>query len=292
MDGAPSSKVRLTAEMSPAPPASDMSITFCPPGPTSRMSRSAGKVWVTELSRALTRTAMVASRRRQRLTDTAWPAPESGIVIAALCVDVVSAPATTVAVPSAVAKLTRDSASDGLASVTLNVKVFVPTFPSVRLTSLIENVGTGSPGTLKFSVTAPVVALFTIASTPMPRAAKPAQMSAMSAAVPPPALAAAMIESRPCSNVGLHRIELHAVGHELQDPLVADGKAQARDEARPHFEAARWPRPRRCCALQTRCAAGEDRVARERAVADVDLRRVDVGEGERVVRLPVRAKRC
>ncbi len=60
------------------------------------------------------------------------------------------------------------------------------------------------PGRSNASTTVPVLGLMTSALAPMPRVAKPAQMSAMSDAVPPPALAAAMTESRPCSSVGFH----------------------------------------------------------------------------------------
>jgi hypothetical protein len=46
---ASSSNVRSTPLMSVAPPASDISITVRPPGATSRMSRSCGKVWLIPL---------------------------------------------------------------------------------------------------------------------------------------------------------------------------------------------------------------------------------------------------
>jgi hypothetical protein len=43
---AASSSVRVMPVTSSPPPTSDMMMAFCPPGPTSRISRSAGKVWV------------------------------------------------------------------------------------------------------------------------------------------------------------------------------------------------------------------------------------------------------
>src|SRR5262249_33061860 len=60
-------------------------------------------------------------------------------------------------------------------------------------------------GTAKLSTTlaAAFVRLVIFAVVPMPRAAKPAQISAMSAAVPPPALAAARIALRACRKLGL-----------------------------------------------------------------------------------------
>ena len=128
----------------------------------------------------------------------------------------------------------------------------------------------------------------TWALTPMPRAAKPAQMSSRSAAVPPPASAAARIASRPCKSVGLSGIELHPVGHELQDPLVAVGPARARDEARPHLEQRAGPDLADVVHFKGR--VGDERAARKRAVSGVDLRGVDIGEGQRVVRPPVRAE--
>ncbi len=51
---AASLKVKLTPVAAVAPPASDIKITFCPPGPTSRMSMSAGKVWDRPLSVTVT----------------------------------------------------------------------------------------------------------------------------------------------------------------------------------------------------------------------------------------------
>ena len=43
---AASSSVRFMLLTSPLPPASDIMIAFCPPGPTSKISRSSGNVWV------------------------------------------------------------------------------------------------------------------------------------------------------------------------------------------------------------------------------------------------------
>ena len=43
---AASSSVRVIFTTSSPPPTSDMMMAFCPPGPTSRMSMSAGKVWL------------------------------------------------------------------------------------------------------------------------------------------------------------------------------------------------------------------------------------------------------
>jgi hypothetical protein len=43
---AASSRVRVMPVTSSPPPTSDMMMAFCPAGPTSRMSMSAGKVWV------------------------------------------------------------------------------------------------------------------------------------------------------------------------------------------------------------------------------------------------------
>ena len=79
-------------------------------------------------------------------------------------------------------------------------------------------------------------ALRTWALAPMPRAAKPDQMSSRLGGG-----AAASIGRREDRIAALQqrrvdRVELHAVGHKLQDPLVAGGPAQARDEARPHLE--------------------------------------------------------
>src|SRR5688572_29339040 len=53
------------------------------------------------------------------------------------------------------------------------------------------------PGVSNACTTLPVVRLTTCALTPMPRTAKPDQISATSAADRPAAVAAAMIESRP-----------------------------------------------------------------------------------------------
>jgi hypothetical protein len=49
-EAAASSNVSATSETSPPPPTSDISITFCPAGPTTRISMSAGNVWVRLLS--------------------------------------------------------------------------------------------------------------------------------------------------------------------------------------------------------------------------------------------------
>ena len=91
-----------------------------------------------------------------------------------------------VAVASAVAHVTLAFEGPPLTSLTVKVAAAVPLLPSTTLTSSIRKLGTRSPGLLKFSTTANVSGL-NVAHTPMPRAAKPAQMSAMSAAVPPPA---------------------------------------------------------------------------------------------------------
>src|SRR5690349_3984399 len=50
-----SSKVRLTLTVSKLLPTSDMRMIFCPPGPTSRMSTSPGKVWLKPKSWTITR---------------------------------------------------------------------------------------------------------------------------------------------------------------------------------------------------------------------------------------------
>ena len=51
---AASSRVRVTPETSSPPPTSDMIMAFCPPGPTSRMSMSPGKVWLKLFSLTVT----------------------------------------------------------------------------------------------------------------------------------------------------------------------------------------------------------------------------------------------
>ena len=53
---AKSSNCRFTPETAKPPPASESSITFWPPGPTSSMSMSAGTVWVRLLRVTCTRT--------------------------------------------------------------------------------------------------------------------------------------------------------------------------------------------------------------------------------------------
>ena len=52
---AASSSVRVTFTASVPLPTSDMMMAFCPPGPTSKMSMSAGKVWDKLLSLTVTR---------------------------------------------------------------------------------------------------------------------------------------------------------------------------------------------------------------------------------------------
>jgi len=51
---AASSSVRVIPVTSSPPPTSDMMMAFCPPGPTSRISRSAGKVWLKLFSLTVT----------------------------------------------------------------------------------------------------------------------------------------------------------------------------------------------------------------------------------------------
>ena len=57
LSGAASSSVMLTVPgVSVSPPTSDRMMAFCPPGPTRRISRSSGKVW---LMRSVTRTVLM-----------------------------------------------------------------------------------------------------------------------------------------------------------------------------------------------------------------------------------------
>jgi hypothetical protein len=72
------------------------------------------------------------------------------------------------------------------------------------------------------------------------------------------------------------RVELHAVGDELQHALVADGEAVQRDEARAHLHERHTPDLADGVHLVRRVRA--DGAAREGAVGEVDLRGVDVGE--------------
>ena len=214
---------------------------------------------------------------------TGWPAG-SEVALATEAVEGADASA----VPLAVVNETRCSVMLGLARVTVKPKVAMPALPSAAVTSLIEKLGADPVGVRKLSTTVLLLELTADASTPMPRAAKPAQMSAMSAAVPPPALAAARIESRPCSSVGFDGIELHAVGDELQHALVADREAsRVMKRARTSKSALAHTSPMLCTAKALLEPIGP---ARERAVGEVDLRRVDVGEGQRVVRLAVGAE--
>jgi hypothetical protein len=74
----------------------------------------------------------------------------------------------------------------------------------------------------------------------------------------------------------------------LQRALVADGEAVQGDEARAHFEERHAPDLADGVHLVRRVRA--DGAAREGAVGEVDLRGVNVGEGERVVRAAVGAE--
>src|SRR4030095_16587620 len=71
-------------------------------------------------------------------------------------------------------------------------------------------------------------------------------------------------------------VELHAVGHELQDPLVANLEAEAGDESRPDFQQRHAPELTDVVDTKCRSPYGK-RIGRKRTVAEIDLRLVDVG---------------
>ena len=121
-----------------------------------------------------------------------------------------------------------------------------------------------------------------VAHTPMPRAAKPAQMSTISSAVPPPRRRHQdRITARERRGIG--RVQLHAVGHELQESLIAGGEAEPRDEPCPDLEQRHAPD----LADVVHFVRRADEAGRKRAVGQVDLQRIDVSEGQRIVRFPV-----
>ncbi len=84
---------------------------------------------------------------------------------------------------------------------------------------------------------------------------------------------------------GVGRIQLHPVGDELQDALVADGKAEPRDEARAHLEQRASPDLAHVVDLVGE--VGSNRTTRKRAIGEIDLRLVDIGESQWIVRLAV-----
>ncbi|PYJ08219.1 MAG: hypothetical protein DMF06_13325 [Verrucomicrobia bacterium] len=80
---AASSRVRVIPETSSLPPTSDMMMAFWPPGPTSRISISDGKVWVRFLSLTITLVTVPVRPATVMLEGYGAPAPLSGMVIAA-----------------------------------------------------------------------------------------------------------------------------------------------------------------------------------------------------------------
>ena len=86
---AASSRVRVIPETSSPPPTSDMMMAFWPPGPTSRISISDGKVWVRFLSLTTTLVTVPLNPATVMFDGYGAPAPLSGIVIAVALVNVV-----------------------------------------------------------------------------------------------------------------------------------------------------------------------------------------------------------